>query len=135
MMFDKNSLIRLLYSVFVATIITSFALLVTTGHLEAVFYIVKGMCAGAVIWLLGEVLSSLCEKLFPQSVLPQYGVLVFLILLGTAGFGYLLGVTDIGVLVIMTIAAEVCGIGITMFYRSKYIHALNDKLAKSKDVL
>ena len=133
--FDRTSLIRLLYSVFIATLITLFAMAFTTEHGEAAGYVLKGMLAGAVIWFLGECLFSLCELLSPQSVALGYGVLGFLILLGTAGFGYLLGVRDIGVLAVMSAAAEVFGMGITVFYRRKYIRALNEKLARSKEEL
>lgn len=134
-MFDRASLIRLMYSLFIASLITLFALAVSTEYTEAVWYVLKGMLAGAVIWFLGECLFSLCELLLPQSPAPGYGVLIFLILLGTAGFGYLLGVRDIGVLAVMCLAAEACGIAITVFYRRKYIRALNEKLAQSKEDL
>lgn len=134
-MFGRTSLIRLLYSLFIATLITLFALAVSTEYAEATWYVLKGMLAGAVIWFLGECLFSLCEWLFPRSPAPGYGVLILLILLGTAGFGYLLGVRDVGVLAVMSLAAEAFGIGITLFYRSQYIRALNEKLAQSKEEL
>ena len=134
-MFDRASLIRLLYSLFIATLITLFALAVSTEYTEAVWYVLKGMLAGAVIWLLGEFLFSLCERVFPRSAAPGFMVLTFLILLGTSGFGYLLGVRDIGVLVVMSAAAEIFGIGITVFYRSQYMRALNEKLAEIKKEL
>lgn len=133
--FDRTSWIRLLYSLFIATLITLFALAVTTDHTEAVWSVLKGMLAGAVIWGLGECLFSLCERVFPRNAAPGYGVLVFLILLGTAGFGYLLGVRDRGILAVMCAAAEICGIGITVFYRSRYMRALNEKLAQVKEEL
>jgi len=134
-MFDRTSWIRLLYSLFIATLITLVAMAVTTDHIEMVWYVLKGMLAGAVIWFLGECLFSLCERVFPRSAAPGFVVLVFLILLGTAGFGYLLGVRDIGVLAVMSAAAEFCGIGITVFYRSRYMRALNEKLAQVKEEL
>jgi hypothetical protein len=133
--FDRTSVIRLLYSMFIATLITLFALAMSGGYTEAVLYILKGMLAGAVIWLLAEVLFTLCEWLYPRSPLPGYVVLAFLILVGTAGFGYLFGFTDIAVLGVMCLAAEACGIGITVFYRKKYIRELNEKLARSKEEL
>ena len=133
--FDRTSWIRLLYSLFIATLITLFALAVTTEYTEAVWYILKGMVAGAVIWGLGECLFSLCERIFPHSPAPGYGVLILLILLGTGGFGYLLGVRDTGVLAIMIAAAEAFGIGITLFYRSQYIRTLNERLAQIKEEL
>lgn len=135
MMFNRESLIRLLYSVFIASLITMFALVIVSDQTEAVFDMLKGMLAGAVIWLLGEVLFTLCERLFSKSIVPGYVVLAFLILLGTAGFGYVLGIDDILLLAIMSIAAEAFGIGITLFYRQKYIHTLNERLEKSKKEL
>lgn len=132
MMFNRESLIRLLYSAFIASLITMFALVITSDQTDAVFSILKGMLAGAVIWLLGEVLFTLCERLFSKSIVPGYVVLTFLILLGTMGFGCIMGIRDFLLLAIMSIAAEVFGIGIALFYRHKYIHTLNEKLEKSK---
>lgn len=134
-MFDRDSLIRLTYSVVVAIIITLLTLVLTTNPSGAAFYLLKGMFAGTVIWLLGEVLFSLCEKLYPKSVLVGYVVLVFLILVGTSGFGYIFGVKDIWMLVMMSIAAEICGISITLFYRRKYANTLNERLAERKNEL
>jgi|GEM_PF-3208087 len=134
-MFSKESLIRLLYSVFIASLITMFALVIISDQAAAVFNILKGMLAGAVIWLLGEVLFTLCERRFSNSIVPGYVVLAFLILIGTMGFGYVMGIDDFLLLAIMSLAAEVFGIGITLFYRHKYTHTLNERLERSKKEL
>lgn len=134
-MFDKNSLTRLIYSLFVAIIITMIVLVATSNYLVPVLYILKGMIAGTVIWLFGEVLFTLCERLYPKSIVPGYIVLVLLILVGTTGFGYIFGAKNIGLLVKMSLGAELCGIGITLFYRRKYTKELNENLAKIKNKL
>lgn len=134
-MFDKSSLTRLLYSVLLAAMLTMLALVLTTEHARVVWYLLKGMGTGAVLWLLGEILFSLCERLSPRRAMLGYIVIALLILLGTAGFCYLYGVTDVAVIAIIVAVAEANGMGITAFYRRKYIRELNEKLARSKENL
>lgn len=134
-MFDKDSWIRLTYSVLAAMIITMIALIFTTQYKDVVFTIWKGMIAGAVIWLLGELLFPLCEKIYPNSIIPGYVMLFLLIFLGTFGFAYILGVKELLILFILCAAAEINGIGITIIYRRKYMKQLNENLERSKNRL
>lgn len=132
-MFDKNSLTRLLYSVNVAAMITLGVLALTADNPGEVMFVFKGMLAGASIWLAGEVLFSICEKIFPTNVLAGYVVLFLLILLGTSGFAYLFGMRDILFLLGMSAAAEIFGLGITFFYRRKMTRDMNAKLLLHKN--
>lgn len=131
-MFDKDSFLRLMYSVLISILITLIVMAVFFDYSEVVFLILKGILAGTVIWFMGEVLFPLCEKLYPRSIIPGYIVLILIIFIGTAIFGYLLGVKSVSILIKMCIAAEVCGIGITVLYRRKYIKDLNDNLERNK---
>jgi len=132
-MFDKNSLTRLVYSVNVAVVITLTVLLLTSHNPDIVLFVFKGMLAGASIWFAGEILFSVCEKIFPTNVLAGYVVLFLLILCGTSGFAYLFGMRDIVFLLGMSAAAEVFGLGITFFYRGKVTRDLNVQLMKHKN--
>ncbi|MEN8905190.1 MAG: hypothetical protein ABF289_04435 [Clostridiales bacterium] len=130
-MFDKDSFIRLMYSVLVSAVITMLVLLTT--YSEAVFFILKGMLAGTIIWFLGELLFPFCEKLYPKSILAGYIVLSLLIFCGTIGFAYLLGLRSLVVLIKICILAEICGVGITILYRNKYTKLLNKKLESNRN--
>ena len=132
-MFDKNSFLRLTYTVLISIFITLLVLAVFYDYGLVVLVIFKGILAGVVIWFLGEVLFPFCERLFPRSIIPSYIVLSLIILIGTAMFGYLLGVKSISILVKMCIVAELFGIGITVIYRRKYIKELNRKLEKEQE--
>ena len=131
-MFDKESLFRCMYSLLISILITMIVLVVTSDNMQVVFFILKGMLAGAIIWFLGELLFPLCEKLFPYSIIPGYIVLIILIFGGTGIFGYLYGIKSISVLIKMCIAAEIFGVGITVLYRRKYTKDLNEKLEKNQ---
>ncbi len=134
-MFNKDSFIRLIYSIVVALSITLCAMYFTTEYKEVVLIVFKGMMAGIIIWFLGEFFFSLCEKLFPTNILSGYIILFFLILLGTSGFGYIFGIKDIITLLIMSIVAEIFGLGVTFFYRRKLTKDLNEQLLKHKNNL
>lgn len=134
-MFDKNSFIRLIYSVLVAMTITMIVLAITTQYSVVVFIILKGMIAGAVIWFLGELLFPICEKIYPRSIIPSYLLLMLLILIGTSVFGHILGVKSIPLIIKMCIAAELFGVGITILYRRIYIKKLNENLERNKNLL
>jgi len=131
-MFDKDSFIRLIYSIVVAMFITLLAIFFTTDYSEVVLIVLQGMLAGLIIWFFGEILFSICEKLFPTNILSGYIILFFLILLGTSGFGYIFGLKNINYLLVISAVAEIFGLGITLFYRKKVTKALNDQLIRHK---
>lgn len=131
-MFDKNSFIRLMYTILISILITMIVLALNSDNAEVIFLLLKGILAGTVIWFLGELLFPLCEKIFPRSIIPGYIVLIILIFGGTAIFGYVFGVKSISVLVKMCVAAEIFGIGIVVIYRINYIKSLNEKLEHCK---
>lgn len=132
-MFDKNSVLRLIYTVLISVFITLIVLAVFYDYAGVVIIILKGIIAGVLIWFMGEVLFPLCEKIYPRSIIPSYIVLILIISIGTAIFGYLLGVKSVSILVKMCITAELFGIGVTVIYRRKYIKDLNSKLEKNQE--
>ncbi len=131
-MFDKDSFLRLLYTILISILITLLVLATFSDYKEACFIVLKGIFAGFIIWLLGELLFPMCEKLYPRSILPSYLVLALLIATGTAGFAYIFGMRALSVLVKICLVAEICGIGITILYRRHYTKTLNANLEKNK---
>jgi hypothetical protein len=131
-MFNKDFLLRCMYSLLISLLITIIVLMTTYDNTEVLLIILKGMFAGVSIWFVGELLFPLCEKIFPHSVIPGYVVLIILIFGGTGFCGYLFGVKSMSVLIKMCVAAEIFGLGITVIYRRQYVKELNDKLEKNK---
>lgn len=133
MVFTKDGFLRLLITIAISAIICIVASLTFAEVQLDAESILKSIALGSIIWFVSETALDLVDKKWAHNILPSYIVMCLIIILGTSAGLYLYGIRDVLIIVMVDIAAVICGMIIAIVNRRRYKDKLNKQLKEFKE--